>query len=274
MGGWSSTVTQDAFCHEGDCELICCLSFRILITNSPQSDHPAHYIANEMAYAHNAMIRGLNAIYLQAPHVPQECAEDFLFLISSWCTWVMHHHNMEESAMFPGFESVSGVIKGSLQGNIDQHHAFSDGLETLHRYATTTPPSSLSFSGERIQAHIDNFAKPFHEHLTDEIETLWAMDSVAADSSASQKLLKIYKECEANAGRQDKFVVPPMVLGLCDRTFEGGNNWPVLPTGATYIVHYILGGRHRGAWRFLPSDSWRNPRPLQFLGEKTRPQEA
>jgi len=274
MGGWSSTITRDAICHERDCELICCLSFRILITNSLQSDHPAHYIANEMAYAHNAMIRGLNAIYLQAPHVPQECAEDFLFFISSWCAWVMHHHNMEESAMFPGFESVSGVIKGSLQSNIDQHHAFSDGLETLHRYATTTSPSSLSFSGEKIQMYIDNFAKPFHEHLADEIETLWAMDSVAAGSSASQKLLKIYKECEANAGRQDKFVVPPMVLGLCDRTFEGGNNWPVLPTGATYIVHYILGGRHRGAWRFLPSDSWRNPRPLQFLGEKTRPQEA
>jgi len=59
-------------------------------------------------------------------------------------------------------------------------------------------------------------------------------------------------------------VVPPMVLGLCDKTFEGGNSWPVMPWIAPYIVHYLFGRKHARSWKFLPCDTWRTPRPLAF----------
>lgn len=106
------------------------------LTLVTQSDHPAHYIANEMCWAHNAMLRGLNSLYLQAPNIKSSDAADFLFFAASWSEWVMHHHQVEEMLMFPAFESVSGVISGSLQHNIDQHHGFAKGLEALHTYAT------------------------------------------------------------------------------------------------------------------------------------------
>jgi hemerythrin-like domain-containing protein len=221
-----------------------------------------------MAFAHNAMLRGLNAIYLQAPHISPEDVPDFQFFIASWASWVLHHHTIEETKMFPAFELVRGVALGSLQNNVKQHHEFADGLSTLHNYAEQSSPTL--YSGVRVQSLIDGFAKVLRQHLADEIDTLWAMDSVEQGTEHSEKLLEIYQHCEKEASKQDKHVVPPMVLGLCDKTFEGGNDWPKMPLGSAYFVHYIFGRKHRGSWRFLPCDSWRNPKPLQFVGSANR----
>jgi hemerythrin-like domain-containing protein len=189
----------------------------------------------------------------------------FLFFVTSYTDWVIHHHTIEEETMFPAFQSVPGVKSGSLQPNINQHHSFSHGLATLRTYATETKPTS--YSSARFCEIIQAFAKPLRDHLADEIQTLWDMDSVEANSPASGKLLEIYQSCEAEAGNQDKTVVPPMVLGLCDRTFEGGNEWPKMPAGSAYFVHYLFGWKHRRAWKFLPCDTWRNPRPLARIGD-------
>ena len=50
-----------------------------------QTEQFSIYIANEMAFAHNAMIRGINSIYNQAPHVhkPKDIA-DLLFFAKFW----------------------------------------------------------------------------------------------------------------------------------------------------------------------------------------------
>lgn len=211
-----------------------------------------------MAFAHNAMIRGINSIYLQAPHIPPSDASDFLFFISSWCQWIGHHHVLEETQMFPGFEGVIGK-KGFLEGNVDQHHAFSGGLKELKRYAEST--SSEEYSGAKVVSIIDGFSARLHEHLKEEIGSLLSMKPYDGP-----RLLKVYKEAEAEAGKQDKNVIPPLALGCCDRNFEGGNNWPEMPWVGPWFVHYLMGRKHAGAWRFLPSDSWRNPRPLKYLG--------
>lgn len=58
-----------------------------------------------------------------------------------------------------------------------------------------------------------------------------------------------------------------MVLGLRDKTFQGGNNWPVMPWYAPYMVDWIFAWKHRGAWRFLPSDIHGKPRHLAFVNK-------
>ncbi|KAI1359420.1 hypothetical protein F5Y08DRAFT_80323 [Xylaria arbuscula] len=231
------------------------------------SDHAAHQIANEMAFAHNAMLRGLNSIYLQAPHVSKQDASDFLFFVASWSAWVLHHHDLEETNMFPKFETIPGIQPGQLSQNIHQHELFAGGLKSLNDYATNTP--AATYEGKRVIGLMDAFAHHMTKHLADEIDTLWALD--CCEKGEEKNLLKIYEEAEAEAGKQDKTVVPPMALGLCDKTFEGGNNWPAMPPGSTYIVHYFFSWKHRGAWRFLPSDTFRTPRPLAFLGSKGEP---
>lgn len=86
----------------------------------------------------------------------------------------------------------------------------------------------------------------------------------------SDALLRAYKISEAAASKQDKVlqritvtlhspiaenglqtVVPPIVLGLCDKTFHGVNNWPVMPWFAPYIVHYLFGRKQWRRWSFF-----------------------
>ena len=62
------------------------------------------------------------------------------------------------------------------------------------------------------------------------------MDSVAADTEHSKKLLEIYQFRETVAGKQDKRMVPRTVLELCDKTFKGGNDWSKMPMGSAYFV--------------------------------------
>ena len=100
-------------------------------------------------------------------------------------------------------------------------------------------------------------------HLRDEISALVALD--VCGKEGGKRLLEVFRKAEKLASKQDPFVVPPLVMGLADRTFQGGNVWPPAPAVTGYIVHYVLSWRHKGAWRFLPSDAWCRPRPLQFM---------
>ncbi|KAJ5272979.1 hypothetical protein N7478_008104 [Penicillium angulare] len=219
------------------------------------SRHAAVYIANEMAFAHNAMLRGLNALYLQADLSEPQDIKDFLFFLRSWAGWVSHHHVLEEEQMFPQLEEVMGQ-PGFLQGNVDEHHTFQPILKKLLAYGNSRPED---YQASIVRSLIEEMAPVFRNHLAKEITTLLAMEPY--DGPA---LLRVYKGCEAEAGKQDKNVIPPMVLGLRDITFEGGNQWPKLPPLSTYFVHYLLARKNAGAWRFLPSDAWGNPRQLEF----------
>ncbi|RAL12065.1 uncharacterized protein BO97DRAFT_345986 [Aspergillus homomorphus CBS 101889] len=224
------------------------------------SEHPAVYIANEMAFAHNSMLRGLNSIYLQAPHIsdPQDIS-DFLFFVHAWAGWVSHHHVLEEEKMFPGFESVIG-IPSFLESNVEQHHSFQPLLKQLLEYSTETQPAD--YQATVVRQLIEKMAPSFRQHLSDEITSLLSMEPYDGDA-----LLKVYRECEADAGKQDKHVVPPMVLGLRDVTFEGGNQWPAMPPLSAWFVYYLFSGKHAGSWRFLPCDTWGTPRALEFVME-------
>jgi len=140
-----------------------------------------------MAFFHNAVLRGINCIYLQAPHVKKpEDVEDLLFLTRLWTKWLINHHEVEEDRIFPGFEKIIGK-PGVLQVNVEQHHLFSGGLEDLLAYATSTSPKD--YSGDRLRSIINGFAEPLCTHLHEEIDTLLSLRSY--DGPA---LLKVWKE--------------------------------------------------------------------------------
>ena len=160
-----------------------------------QTDHASVHIASEMAYAHNSMLRGINSIYLQAPHVrPGPDTADFLFFVKAWARWVREHHELEETRMFPAFEAIAGK-SDLLRGNVDQHHAFAGGLEQLHDYAER---GGVLYRAAELTGIVDGFAPALTEHLHDEIGTLLALRPYDGDG-----LLAAYKESEAAAGQKD-----------------------------------------------------------------------
>lgn len=129
-----------------------------------------------MALAHNGILRGLNSIYLQAPHIPREdvgAIRDFLTYCQCWCESMHHHHDAEEQVFFPSIELISDV-PGIMERNIDQHRAFTPGFDQFQEYARTCIPQD--YEGQKIRSLIEDFADPLTTHLHDEIDTLRALD--------------------------------------------------------------------------------------------------
>jgi hypothetical protein len=85
------------------------------------------------------------------------------------------HHEGEETVFFPRVETATGV-KGIMEVNIEQHHAFHVPLEIWKQYAEACKNGSEKFDAAKFRSLIDAFAPILTTHLTDEIPTLLALD--------------------------------------------------------------------------------------------------
>ncbi|KAI9152275.1 hypothetical protein HJFPF1_09504 [Paramyrothecium foliicola] len=228
------------------------------------------YCASEMTHVHNTIIRSLNAILQQAPHVPvatddnyvAQDVKDLLFYVQSWVKMVNHHHSVEESFMFPELEKFSGIA-GLMDDPKHQHELFHDGLGQLLTYALTTQPDDYRWKGPSgMEALINSFSKALTDHLYAEIDVFMGMKHL--DSAG---LLQTWEETEKVAKDSGNigmlYDIFPVVLGSADKTFNGGNSFPPLPFVMPYVIKYWFAAGN-GAWRFNPCDWWGRPRPLAF----------
>lgn len=129
-----------------------------------------------MALVHNALIRALNSIYLQAPNVkdPVDVA-DFVTYMNSWPLFLHKHHATEESVAFPFLETAINM-PGFMEKNIEQHHAFGPGMAEYDEYVKACQAGKETFDAERVRKIIDGFAAALIEHLTEEIATLLSLE--------------------------------------------------------------------------------------------------
>ncbi|KUJ22653.1 uncharacterized protein LY89DRAFT_680770 [Mollisia scopiformis] len=222
--------------------------------------HEAVFLAREMACAHNGMLRSLNSIYQQCVHVSE--SQDILDLLQYskfWCAWLEEHHEAEEKWYFPDIERITGV-EDLMAGMVTQHKDFMPGLEELTKYVNETTVEA--YDGRELRRIVDDFGAILTKHLTEEVEVLAALE--VHDGPA---LKHAYLEFDKELRKGDKSVLFPMVLGSTDRTYEKGPMWPPVPDFLKYVVHYWFERKYQGAWRFSPSTTWGEKRPLLCLGE-------
>lgn len=136
-------------------------------------------MAADMTNVHNALIRGLNAIYLQCEHIrkPKDIL-DFAAYIKAWSDTIHHHHHIEETVVFPGLEEIAQEAGGTanLDGNVEQHHAFTPGLERLSELGKDVLEGKKKYDAREVKTLIDEFASILVEHLHDGIKTLLALE--------------------------------------------------------------------------------------------------
>ncbi|KAF7929883.1 uncharacterized protein EAE97_009480 [Botrytis byssoidea] len=207
-----------------------------------------------MAHLHDCEIRGIKAL-----RESEEGVKVFLFFVKAWCSFVKHHHDVEEELL----ESFTDR-PGCISANVAQHAMFGLGLHELADYSHATKVRSL----------IDGFADTLRNHLKSETSA-----SLALQTYKSEGIMKIFKECEAAGFNQPNFgitplydltqdIALPLILGLSESTFENGKYvFSDVPGFARYLVHYWYCRTQQGAWRFLPWDNlmWGMPRSLAFL---------
>ena len=73
-----------------------------------------------MAHIHNAILRGYNSIYQQAPYVTDEDKPEFIGYAQTWFRFVQSHHDDEEQELFPQVEEVVGT-KGIWEKTHQEH---------------------------------------------------------------------------------------------------------------------------------------------------------
>lgn len=116
------------------------------------------------------MIRYLNSIYLQATGVDNaKDIGDFLFYCQTWCSTIHEHHEGEEQGLFPQMDAYSGV-EGLMEEAVDEHKAFTPGLNEFEFYARQTRPED--YDGNKIRSLINAFAPALVKHLGAEVSKL------------------------------------------------------------------------------------------------------
>ncbi|PVH93774.1 hypothetical protein DM02DRAFT_619072 [Periconia macrospinosa] len=238
-----------------------------LIATPKENDSGSHFsvkVAVEMSLAHNILIRGLNAIYLQGPHVKeQKDVEDFAFFCNAWVKTVHHHHSGEENVLFPELEKFTHD-ENIMNENKEQHHKFLDEMEEFDRYMRESAPTAYKW--ENVKPKLDAFAEDLVAHLRDEIPTL--LDLKKYDSDGIKKVWKKMEDAAKGDIRLPNMfdTILPMVLGCADNKFEGGiHKFPPFPFFMPYLVDYWFANKHRGAWRFCPCDMHGTPKSLDFV---------
>jgi hemerythrin-like domain-containing protein len=124
-----------------------------------------------MASVHNMVLRGLNSISLQAPHIKPQDRKSFLQYSMCFYDLLYVHHKGEEEYLFPEIERMSSE-DGIMDGNIEQHHSFHRGLSEYNKYIKTCLNCIEEYAGIKLVSIIDSFGNQRRNHLEEEITTI------------------------------------------------------------------------------------------------------
>ncbi|KKY26757.1 putative hemerythrin hhe cation binding domain-containing protein [Diplodia seriata] len=226
--------------------------------------------ATHMALLHNAILRGFNTVYLQAPHIKDADKADFVGYSLAWFRFVKSHHDDEEAELFPKVEGVLNE-KGIWEETHKEHESFLEGLGAYNTYLTSLS-SPADFDGKELVRIMDTFREPFNDHFHSEIKTIATFADLpsapAPDSPEAENASATFKawgkKTLTKAGMTD--VVPFCLLNL-DRTYEEGMwaTWPPMPGPIRWMMVNVFGSWNWGWWRFSSCDASGNPQPLYAL---------
>ncbi|KAL0934155.1 hemerythrin hhe cation binding domain-containing protein [Colletotrichum truncatum] len=226
-----------------------------------------HQMASEMAIVHNYLLRGLNAIYLQAPHIKPQDEFSFANHAFQWYRFLDAHHRGEERLFFPSVDKLTGTT-GYMDINIEQHKAFHDGLEAFAEYIKAIIARKEAYDGKKVVSLIDAFGKELALHLEEEIPTILGLEKFGLEKIGPvEKVLR--QEGQEVMGELGFFDGLPWALTTIDTEYEGGiwANIPPDPVGKLIVnvVRYVTWWAHRDWWKFGACDGNGKMQPLYAL---------
>ncbi|KAG0641336.1 hypothetical protein HOY80DRAFT_743710 [Tuber brumale] len=242
--------------------------FQLITTPALEGDLKDPFIqaATEMALIHNIIIRGMNSIYLQAPHVPVEDVQPFIGYCKAWSEFLHSHHKNEETILFPSIEKAAGV-PGLMQPNVAQHQQFHDGLAKFDEYINAAVPET--FAGQKLIEILDTFARLLTQHLTDEIPTLTSLRKYGFEKVPITEIAEL--EAKHEFGTINKTTALAFMMTALDVTYEGGihKNFPPAPAPVRWFLRNVCTLPCRAFWKFAPCSTSGRPREL-YLGDRVQ----
>ncbi|UNI24626.1 hypothetical protein JDV02_010360 [Purpureocillium takamizusanense] len=226
--------------------------------------------ASHMCNLHNAIFRGYNSMYLQAPHVRDADKADFLGYCRTWSKFVRTHAEKEEGELFPDAERLLG--EEVFKHTHEEHDAFIPALNEFHEYLESIKADASQLSAARMLELMAAFEKPFEAHFRSEIDTIAALaahpntprEGTPEAAAARSRFDAWGRRSVLTGGVTD---VSMFFLFNLDRGHEGGrwSEWPEVPAALRWALTRTLGGWHAGWWRFASCDADGWPRELYAL---------
>ncbi|KAK5657367.1 hypothetical protein OQA88_2937 [Cercophora sp. LCS_1] len=205
-------------------------------------------LATDMVLVHNFLIRALNSIHIQSPHISAADAPDFCRYMQLFLAVLHVHHHNEETDFFPAIETMAGE-KGIMEGNVAQHQAFEQGVVELKAYVEGVLKGGEKYDGEKVRGMVDGFGPALVRHLEDEIGTLLELRRFGEKMEGVMKVAAR----EAEKGMKEVgFAGMVWVFSQLDADFEGGmwNEWPPAPGVVKFLARTVGWKLNEGALRF------------------------
>lgn len=225
-----------------------------------------------MAHIHNAILRGYNSIYQQAPHVSDPDKSAFIGYALTWFKFVKSHHDDEEAVLFPKIAEVLGSKNQKIWDETHrEHESILEGLGAFEQYLAKLS-TSAEFDGENLRKIMKSFQGPFEHHFHSEISTIGSFSKIASapapgssEEIAAAAVFKAWgKKTITKAGTTD--VVPFFLMNL-DATYEEGvwADWPPIPALVKWGLVNVAGAWNWSWWKFASCDGAGRPRELYAL---------
>ncbi|KAJ7650090.1 hypothetical protein FB45DRAFT_9174 [Roridomyces roridus] len=206
--------------------------------------------AIEMAAAHNAFIRSLNAIHAQADTIRDDQAKDFAFFCVSFCEMLHHHHDIEESMVFPFFETKLGA--GAMSDNVSQHRAFDASFSSFQSWFQEVYDGKATYSAPVALEKVDALGDVLVSHLAAEIPTIHA-DKLRAAGFKAQDFKDLEKRMMSVILKDISFFTS-MPMGILSHDRESLPEFPPLPKPLLWAVRYGFSWKFAKSWEFAPCD--------------------
>ncbi|KAG5644850.1 hypothetical protein DXG03_007580 [Asterophora parasitica] len=165
-----------------------------------------------------------------------------------------------------------------MEHNVEQHHAFLAGLESLEAYIKEIQAGNAQYDGKLVIEKLDSFADGLVQHLHDELPTLASSRMRAAFTE------KDLKDLETSLGKRilkevSLTTVLPLGMVLHDKStapqYVSSENhvifmnlispplisFPPLPKPILWATQYGLYHLHSDAWAFGPCDVYGKVKP-------------
>lgn len=151
------------------------------LTETPSKNRPVGFfqfcvrLTTEIAHVHNNLLRSLNCIYHQAPHVKHaNDISDLLSYCSSWYDFGEYHHHLEETVLSPAPERI--VDKpGTIERNVGQHNAPYPEFYAFKCLVRTTAADGYDRE-VLVGGIVDDSATILQQHLKAEVDTLLKLE--------------------------------------------------------------------------------------------------
>ncbi|GJN70276.1 hypothetical protein PLIIFM63780_003135 [Purpureocillium lilacinum] len=254
--------------------------------------------AQHMALLHNALIRGYNSIFLQAPHVlaPGEAAaanndnsdsgsgsgsgsaeEDeneaahFVGYARTWVKFLQNHHDDEEEVLFP---ELAAILKDeTLWGDMKkEHESFLEDLRALDTHLAHLSANASAYSPGPLLQHLSALRAPLEQHLHHEVTLLASLATHPSAPARDSFAGAVAGETLMNWGKNSvsgTFDVVPFFLLNVDRTVADDEgrwaNWPPMPEPVRWGLVNGAGAVRGGWWRFASCDAKGRPRELHAV---------